>query len=239
MRAEFTNLNSIFKEIFFSLIVINYLIFPNFACAADQDSLIKEADNAYFSSIKGVIRNKLLYLYYHYDIGNEGVVKITFTVFSNGKIDYDSIIVDGDCDTTLKNLIVLGMEKASPLRRFPKELREYEMLRFELEIVFKDNGGTPVLEPWKIGVKLSDINEDVRYIHGISLKRGILLTAVFKDTPADKAGLKPGDIILSVNKIRMNQSQLIKYLRKHKGNLVIETSRGEFMVQRGTLDAFN
>ena len=50
-----------------------------------------------------------------------------------------------------------------------------------------------------LGVGIQDISEEVAEYYGIKEKKGVLVTEVFPDDPADKAGIEPKDIILSVN----------------------------------------
>jgi len=50
-----------------------------------------------------------------------------------------------------------------------------------------------------LGVGIQDISDEVAEYYGIEEKIGVLVTEVFPGDPADKAGVKPKDIILSVN----------------------------------------
>jgi serine protease Do len=50
-----------------------------------------------------------------------------------------------------------------------------------------------------LGVGIQDISEEVAEYYGIKEKNGVLVTEVFPGDPADLAGIKPKDIILSVN----------------------------------------
>jgi len=50
-----------------------------------------------------------------------------------------------------------------------------------------------------LGVGIQDISEEVAEYYGIKEKKGVLVTEVFPGDPADLAGVKPKDIILSVN----------------------------------------
>ena len=51
-----------------------------------------------------------------------------------------------------------------------------------------------------LGVGIQDISEEVAEYYGIKEKNGVLVTEVFPGDPADLAGIKPKDIILSVNR---------------------------------------
>ena len=50
-----------------------------------------------------------------------------------------------------------------------------------------------------LGVGIQDISEEVAEYYGIKEKKGVLVTEVFPGDPADLAGIKPKDIIFSVN----------------------------------------
>jgi serine protease Do len=50
-----------------------------------------------------------------------------------------------------------------------------------------------------LGVGIQDISEEVAAYYGIEEKKGVLVIEVFPGDPADLAGIKPKDIILSVN----------------------------------------
>lgn len=50
-----------------------------------------------------------------------------------------------------------------------------------------------------LGVGIQDLNADLREYYGIEGENGVLVTHVFEGDPADKAGIKPKDIIISVD----------------------------------------
>ncbi len=60
----------------------------------------------------------------------------------------------------------------------------------------KSNG--EVTRGW-LGVGIQDISDEVAEYYGIKEKKGVLVTEVFPGDPADSAGIKPKDIIVSVN----------------------------------------
>ncbi|MDB6089513.1 MAG: putative protease Do [Gammaproteobacteria bacterium] len=51
----------------------------------------------------------------------------------------------------------------------------------------------------RIGVTIQDVNSQLAESFGLDRPRGALVSSVEKDGPAAKAGLQPGDVILSVN----------------------------------------
>lgn len=60
---------------------------------------------------------------------------------------------------------------------------------------FRDLGGPRTY----LGVHALDISKDLRAHFGASPDRGILVSTVGEDTPASKAGIRAGDVILTVN----------------------------------------
>lgn len=51
----------------------------------------------------------------------------------------------------------------------------------------------------RIGVTVQDVNAQLAQSFGLDKPRGALVSFVEKDAPAEEAGLKPGDVILSIN----------------------------------------
>lgn len=64
-----------------------------------------------------------------------------------------------------------------------------------LESIIK-NG--QVVRGW-IGVEPQDITPELAESFGLSKKTGTIIAGVLKDGPADKAGIRPGDILIAVN----------------------------------------
>jgi len=50
-----------------------------------------------------------------------------------------------------------------------------------------------------LGVGIQDLTPELKEYYGVKDKKGVLVTQVFPGDPADKAGLKSGDVILKVN----------------------------------------
>jgi serine protease Do len=65
----------------------------------------------------------------------------------------------------------------------------------------------------RIGVAIQELNDDLAKSFGLSKVSGALLASVEKEGPADKAGLKPGDVILKFNgQVVTSSSDLPKYV---------------------------
>ena len=50
-----------------------------------------------------------------------------------------------------------------------------------------------------LGVHLQDLDKDLAEYFGVKAAEGVLILKVLEDTPAEKAGLKPGDVIVKFN----------------------------------------
>lgn len=72
------------------------------------------------------------------------------------------------------------------------------------------NEGTPRYG-W-LGVTISDLTPDLSRDLGYEDKKGVFILQVFKDSPADKAGLRSGDLILEVNDKEPGDSAALTYM---------------------------
>jgi serine protease Do len=58
--------------------------------------------------------------------------------------------------------------------------------------------GQEVLYGW-LGVSIQDLNQDLRNYFNIKKKEGVIAVKVYQDSPAQRGGLKEGDLILAYN----------------------------------------
>jgi len=59
-------------------------------------------------------------------------------------------------------------------------------------------GGHAVLRPW-LGAKLQPVTPDIADSMGLKRPAGALISSVYRDGPAERAGLKAGDVIVAVD----------------------------------------
>ena len=81
--------------------------------------------------------------------------------------------------------------------------------------------GKKVLYGW-LGVIIQDIDANLASYFGLEDKSGVLVSRIVEASPAEKAGLKPGDIIISLGdeKIKNTESLLRALLKKNIGEKV-------------------
>jgi serine protease Do len=66
----------------------------------------------------------------------------------------------------------------------------------------------------RLGVRVQDLNPDLGSYFGVNDGKGVLITEVLKETPAEKAGLKAGDVITKVGDRKVEDSDdLVTALR--------------------------
>nr|HID58714.1 DegQ family serine endoprotease [Desulfobacterales bacterium] len=68
----------------------------------------------------------------------------------------------------------------------------------------KDEG--EVVRGW-IGVTIQDLSQDLAEYYGVEDRKGALVGEVFKGDPADKAGIRPKDVIIEVNGKKVKDSR--------------------------------
>jgi len=62
-----------------------------------------------------------------------------------------------------------------------------------------------VIRGW-LGVSIQDMDEGLAKAMGLDQTRGVLVSEVVEDSPAQKAGIKRGDVILKINKKQINNT---------------------------------
>lgn len=71
-----------------------------------------------------------------------------------------------------------------------------------------------VIRPW-LGVYMQPVTEELAAYFGLDKAEGALISAVQEDSPADKAGLQRGDIVLEYNKKAITKPEDIQELVKN------------------------
>lgn len=106
-----------------------------------------------------------------------------------------------------------------------------------------------------IGVAIQNLSEQLGDYFGIENGEGVLVTEVFEDSPAEKAGLKAGDVIVSVDGESVAETDelqeiiseteegdqvAVDYIRKGaKGQVNIEVTEDDFGMSNFTIPDLN
>jgi len=75
-----------------------------------------------------------------------------------------------------------------------------------------------VTRPW-VGIGLQDVTEDLMKQFNLKEKEGALINRVFEGSPAEKAGLRSGDVVIQIDETKIKNSQEVvqEVLKKKVG----------------------
>jgi serine protease Do len=78
-----------------------------------------------------------------------------------------------------------------------------------------------VVRPW-VGIGLQDITSDLMKFFDLKEKEGALISQVYAESPAEKAGLKVGDVVIEIDGVKIKNSQDVvrEVLKKKVGQKV-------------------
>jgi serine protease Do len=78
-----------------------------------------------------------------------------------------------------------------------------------------------VIRPW-VGIGLQDITPDLMKFFSLKGKEGALISQIYGGSPAEKAGLKVGDVVIEVDGVKVTNSQDVvrEVLKKQVGQKV-------------------
>lgn len=84
---------------------------------------------------------------------------------------------------------------------------------------------------WR-GIEAEDLTSENLRRYRIEEKRGVVVINVEPNSPADEAGIMPGDVIVEINKEPVkNLSDYERITRQLKGNALVRTNRGYFIIK--------
>lgn len=73
-----------------------------------------------------------------------------------------------------------------------------------------------VARPW-LGVSVTTVTPTIQQYYNLSISSGALITSITTDSPADKAGLKPGDVITKMDDQNISTSDdLVSVISSHQ-----------------------
>ena len=117
---------------------------------------------------------------------------------------------------------------ATSLMAFDEPIRRTVIVR-DGNVVFDDGGPLSGKRAY-VGVSLAELTPELREFFGASKEIGVLVSSVAENGPAAKAGVRVGDVIMSVNgKATANYRDLREAIRdSHAGDSIrIEVIRGK------------
>jgi serine protease Do len=91
----------------------------------------------------------------------------------------------------------IGLGFAIPInkiKRIVKELKEYGKVNRD----------------FAVGFRVQSIDEGLANYYNLGTTKGVIVTQVISGSPADKAGVKPGDIIIDVNNYKINDAETLE-----------------------------
>jgi hypothetical protein len=144
---------------------------------------------------------------------------------------------DGSRDRTRRRMIINGREvpEADIERHLQgldldglKALKRLDALK-DMKVWTGDDGQTFTLSGparGRLGVRIEKLSDDLGQALGVSGDAGVLVLEVLEDTPAQKAGLRAGDVILEVEGHKVSDpDDLVSELGRQKGPVDIVVTR--------------
>jgi len=105
-------------------------------------------------------------------------------------------------------------------RKFPNlfRARPFEELKFSRPEIFREGFG----QRKYIGVYIQELNKELSEYFGVDKGTGLLIERIDEDGPADKAGLRVGDVIVNAGGMRVGSTQELSKLiqDKEKGDKI-------------------
>jgi len=147
----------------------------------------------------------------------------------------DAIIAQNKVDEKTKKLIIEKIEKIldRSLHRIRNEIRD--IIKQEIDKAISENNQQKTIKkrPF-LGIVKNELTDKERKKVGIAKGVGLKIGSIIKDSPAEKANLKPGDIIIKIGdkeirednmdvimkKVKSGEEIEVKFLRKKKEHTV-------------------
>lgn len=106
----------------------------------------------------------------------------------------------------------IGLGFAIPINKIKKIITE-----------LKDHG--KIDRDFNIGMGIQNIDEGIAKYYNLKSTKGVIITQVVPNSPASKAGLKVGDIIIKVDKYSVSNDQMVKgVFQEFRTGQIVEVS---------------
>ncbi|MDP4116449.1 MAG: trypsin-like peptidase domain-containing protein [Bacteroidota bacterium] len=104
----------------------------------------------------------------------------------------------------------IGLGFAIPINKVKRIIRE-----------LKDHG--KIDRDFNIGMRVQTLDDDIAKYYKLSTSKGVMINQIIDKTPADKAGLKSGDIILKIDDYNItNEQTLISIFQEFRTGQVVK-----------------
>jgi len=161
----------------------------------------------------------------------------TEVTFMEGLIQTDAAINPGNSGGPLINSsgIVIGINSA--IIPFAQGIGFAIPIQSAMWVAEQLMESGEVTRPW-ISISGVDVNPKLVAYYNLQIGKGVLITNVLKGGEAEKSGIQPGDILVRIDDIPINNVRdLVKVINKHKlgDRITVELFRGTGKVRIETI----
>ena len=148
------------------------------------------------------------------------------------------LAVDGEKIRTSSDLVRLVSEQAPGSQVDLRILRKNKYLN--VKVILGERPQEESLAQKKVqdqafrfrGMEVEDITPSLRRKYNLYFEEGVVVTYVEPDSPADRAGILPSDVIISIEGERIrNKKDFLQIVRNIKGDCLVKTNRGFFVIR--------
>ena len=144
------------------------------------------------------------------------------------------LAVDGEKVRTSSDLVRLVSEKAPGSKVDLRILRKNKYLN--VKVILGERPQEESLVQEKVfrfrGMEVEDITPSLRREYNLYSEEGVVVTYVEPDSPADRAGILPSDVIISIEGERIrNKKDFLQIVQNIEGDCLVKTNRGFFVIR--------
>lgn len=139
-----------------------------------------------------------------------------FSSGDNGEVTVSCTIEDGNCT------VVVSKDGEVKKFTFPLESLEaadkyggmFKMFDTDIDVMHPGKAFSPFKTTW-LGVSVQRLSDQLRRYFKVRDSGGVLVNEVVEESPAEKAGLQAGDVILSIDREKVaDTDDLVKIIRE-------------------------